>query len=552
MSLHLFILLQSKFILKNATHAVLWAVNQLIPHGKATFPLGRRHNRLPTLANALFSIPLLVLGLLFATLQAEAQTISGSVFASSCSKVGGGGLAITVTLPNGTALSVPVNLNGSWSFTIPEGAPEGTYTFTLNGGTPVAGYTLIKGAPNVIGANFTLMPPPIPDLTVNNTPINMNSPAQFYTCQMGLPPNYGLNFFGISSSAIVFGGQEFFCWRTLIYLADDLGNHSNPPIHITEWQNSFRPPQAFWFKLGSGRNYVVELQRKCCQDTGEEAIVSRKGWFKYSSLSTADVNFTYMATNTVENINNDSPINGKIARSETHPGPQLGRYSIGMDASPTSGNNIQNYQYKIFELNCSNGQFIQPAIYTSPVIVPQGGILSDNIPFLDLPIGDNDPVTPPFFTVPANTTGKCFAMTLDVTNPCGTVTATGYFTITTQCNFCLGTPGGEGEEPGMKHIGAILREDGYLDNMATKVSAFPNPGNTSVALAFSVETDNELVNLEIVEIASGRVVSKPIASEQLEKGEHLHLLDVSSFTPGLYQYRLSVGKTVVAGKFAKN
>ncbi len=499
-------------------------------------------------SKALFSIPLLVLGLFFLSSRIEAQTISGTVFTSSCATIGGG-LSISILLPNGSVISTPVNVNGTWSFTIPAGAHEGTYVFTLINAIPVAGYTLVKGGSNVVGANFTLSSPPIPDLTVNNISINMTSPAQFYTCQMGLPPNYGLNFFGISSTAIESGSSVYLCWRVLIYLADDLGNHPDPPIFTTSWQSDFRPPQAFWFKLGPGRNYVVELQRKCCQDEGDGAIVSIKGWFKYSSLTTADVDFTYMATNTVETINNDLPLNGKIPRSVTLPGAQLGRYSIGMDASPTSGNNIQSYQYKILEVDCIAGQILE-TLYTSPVITPQGGILSDNIPFLDLPIGDNDPNTPPFFTVPANFSNKCFAMTLGVTNPCGTITATGYFTITTQCNFCLSDPGTEID---LRSISGSVEEEGIFHNTGTaSVSLFPNPSSASIALTFNVETESDAVNLEIIEISSGRIIAKPITGEALVKGEYLRLLDVSTFTPGLYQYRLSVGKTVTVGKFAKN
>lgn len=513
--------------------------------------LKRRNRRNRTFSTLLFSMPLLVFGLFFLSFRAEAQTISGTVFSSSCATVGGGGLSISILRPNGSVATTPVNPNGTWSFTIPAGAPEGTYVFTLNNATPVAGYTSVKGGPNVVGANFTLSPPPIPDLMVNNIPINMASPAQFYTCQMGMPPNYGLNFFGILSSDIEYNGlgSSVYCWRVLIYIADDLGNHQDPPFITTDWKSDFRPPQAFWFKLGWGINYVVELQRKCCQDPGEAAIVSIKGWFKYSSLTTADVNFTYMATNTVETINNDLPLNGKIPRSATPSGAQLGRYSVGMDASPTSGNNIETYQYKILEIDCTSGQPFQ-TLYSSPVIAPPGGILSDNIPFLDLPIGDNDPNTPPFFTVPANFTNTCFAMVLDVSNPCGTVSATGYFTITTQCNFCLGDPGAEMD---LRSISGSDGAESPIQNVSTAlVSLFPNPSSASVALTFLVEGENDAVNLEIIEISSGRIVAKPISGEALGKGEYLRLLDVSSFTPGLYQYRLSVGKSVTVGKFAKN
>lgn len=243
------------------------------------------------------------------------------------------------------------------------------------------------------------------------------------------------------------------------------------------------------------------------------------GPFTYvTSIDDTDVDFSFLASNTVETINDDPILDGKVERSETLPGPELGPFTTGVDAQ-VSGTYLEEITYLIEETDCISGGD-GTVIYENTVPAPLN-MQPENFFFIDEVL---DPVTgDPFFIIPENTEGKCFKLTVTLTNPCGEKSAYSYFTITDECYYCFTNPqtGTEAEARGNT-------SQDRAGHSPPSLLPTPNPSATGL---FQLRIDRPM-RLEIFNGSGQR-----IKSLELEDSSGGFTLDLSSAPSGLYWYR---------------
>ena len=197
---------------------------------------------------------------------------------------------------------------------------------------------------------------------------------------------------------------------------------------------------------------MFELQYGCCDRDGkpQQLLAKKYGLMHYVSNPEApDVAFDFLASLTVDELNNagDNPVDGLEPISAVQPGPALGPFSIGIDATISGGNFLDEVTYTIDEVDCIG--FPTPiTIFETTVFVPDGN-QPENFLFLDQFTDPNviDPQTgeeTPWFAVVANTEDKCFRATVTVANQCGSFSNSSYFTITEDCYYCFTNDDGNG------------------------------------------------------------------------------------------------------------
>lgn len=196
--------------------------------------------------------------------------------------------------------------------------------------------------------------------------------------------------------------------------------------------------------------YKVELEYLCCEEGNEECCSDAGGEMKTTEFyyeivdaaSEIDIDISFTASQTIEDINGDPDIDGIIASTGGSPGPELGPLSGGVRIT-TVGFGVNSYTVNLFEVDCGNPNFTT-------------SISSQTIPY-----NGNESITYRFINISnwedIYTPNACYKVEVIVESICGTFTDEAFFTITNQCSFC--------------------RQAGKEDVYKNEINVYPNPSN---------------------------------------------------------------------------
>jgi hypothetical protein len=386
-----------------------------------------------------------------------AATISGYVF-NSCTNqpIANATIYISNNWP-GASFNVSTNSSGYWSFHFSNfGDPAGLYFIEVGqpqGASNYHSYTHPGG--NQSNMNLFVLPD-IYDVEINQTPVsNLNTPwypltlceeeqncLQIIDNSESVPDGtycYKVMLFGAAvdnqSSSLL---AESNCYsyneeRPNVGTANSCGAGTYGTFDLSALLGSSEVP------IIPGKVYHFEVKQFCCSegcDPEVSYVNTKKIYFRINGIGEVDVDFNFIASLPVDALNNqgDNPSDGLEPTSSVLPGPALGDISIGVDANVLAGSNIlESITYTIDEINCNNGG--NPITIFEETLPLTTGQQPANYLFLTEFL---DPITGlPWFFVDANTLGKCFELTVTVTNECGAVSNSSFFTITETCNFCL-------------------------------------------------------------------------------------------------------------------
>ncbi len=332
------------------------------------------------------------------------------------------------------------------------------------------------------------------------------------------------------------------CARIVAFVADQNGNKlSNIPFQVGdlyEFETDCReicataqvqldlqtPPTGF---------YLFELQMNCCGGTGTGGNfeVKKTGLLHFSTEpGFPDVDFDFIASLSVDDLNNqgDNPIDGLEPTSTILPGPELGPLSIGVDASVTGGSFLETITYTIEEVSCLNGG--NAAIIFEEILPLSTGQQPENYLFIDqfLDPGTGDP----WFFVDANTVGKCFKLTVTVTNMCGDISNFSFFTITESCQFCLQSNPESGSGQPFIEMVVIKGEEVFVEEESTiavesNLAIFPNPVRDKLLIKNS---SSHLANtIFFIRSSTGKLIHELSVSQG-----SIAELDLGEISNGLY------------------
>ncbi|MCB9037208.1 MAG: T9SS type A sorting domain-containing protein [Lewinellaceae bacterium] len=481
------------------------------------------------------------------------QFISGQVLRRVCGeKIPVAGAQVFIDHPGPLGGHVFTDDNGYWSYLILESDPEGTYKIDLVefSGTIPPYYLIDQGDPKNTNMNFI----------VNG--LDIQTPLYIVDCYDGEPAPMALD----SDEPTVFAacGEETLplvywdvmgelgldgegcdlesfpgCARLLIYEATAEGEISPEPIQESEWISAVDcrdlcAPSMVGIiaepDLEDGY-YLFELQYGCC-DSREGPVIldTQRGLVHYVSEPEAvDVEFKFLASNMVDILNgNDDPTDGVEETSDIGPGPELGPLTIGIDADIIDGNFLESITYMIEEVEC-NG-FGQPILLFEKTIPASDGVQPANFFFLDHFFDTS--TDQPYFYVDANTIDKCFRTTITVSNVCGEVSKSSYFTITETCQFCRPQEG----QPAFQTWESEVNNNPTSNDI--QLNVYPNPFKQDTQLEI-ILTIPAPVSLRIRNL-SGQVIRSWLFD--LEEGIHSFPLSLAEIPSGMYFVEWTAGK----------
>lgn len=478
------------------------------------------------------------------------QLIGGTVFRNICGeRVPLVGAKVFIDHPGPYIDHVFTGENGEWSYLITSGDPIGQYIIGVaepDGASP-GYYLLYKESPSNMNMNFEI------------EGIDIQTPLYMVDCYDGGPgltalsPGEATVFAACEEESLLhvywdvlgeLGLEEDCdltpfpgCARLQVYKSNAAGEiTSSTPVQKGGWFSEVDcrdlcSPSAVSITLEPGLKdgyYLFVLQYRCCE--GEEPVIldTQQGLVQFvSNPEPVDVDFNFIASLTVDNLNGSDPIDGLEATSDVRPGPALGPLSIGIDANIISGTFLESITYIIEEVDCSAG--LNPILLFEQSIPANDGVQPANFLFLDQFL---DPDTgEPYFFVNENTIGKCFRATVTVSNVCGEASKSSFFTITESCQFCLVQ-----EQQEVAGRAAFKTKTGFSLNNK-EVTIFPNPSQEEAWAELWLATPT-VVSLRIRDV-SGRVLQNQ--SLHLDAGAHSIPLQVSGLPSGLYLVEWSAG-----------
>lgn len=202
--------------------------------------------------------------------------------------------------------------------------------------------------------------------------------------------------------------------------------------------------------------YYVQVSYACC---GSEPISFVFYYAIEDAVSSADLTLKYTASSQIETLNGDLVLDGYIPYNGAVPGPELGPYSSGVRLSAVGMGAPNQYTLTLSSISCGSTGTGTP-IYSTTLSATNGQAVE--FKFHNIPNWSN-------IYVP----GKCYKVTLTGQGICGTVSKTGFFSITQQCISC---------RPGVDDRTDILSVD-------QEISLFPNPSNGMFQIAGTFERD---------------------------------------------------------------
>jgi hypothetical protein len=538
-------------------------VGSLSPLGEQGAREGGRQNL------SWFSIikPFGVVFLLLSLTLGNSQNLSGIVVdpCTGSRKIANAKIQIQLLSDQLQSWIATTNSNGQWSFTFSSEQPDGAYSVSVvspSDADPVQ-YTVNKPGADNMSLDFVAFPDVAP-ITIQNcidgSMVNVpeEGPAFLVNCE-GKEDNFP--FWAITIEAVESGivsptghcdliPLAPFCVNIRVWDADRDGNITGV---IPDYEEIFNSMDCRELCLGfAGRigiflsqanlvsgYYIIEFEINCCAERGPKKSIQQHVLLYEDGISTADAEFTYIASQLVEQINNEpQPYDGQIARSSVKPGPELGDLSIGLNIALPEESFITAYSVSVYEVGCT-GDDDEVLIYsTGETSAPYGQY---SYPFLFLTEILDQATGWPYFFVNSNTVGKCFKAKVSVENLCGSESAIGYFTITEQCQFCLleDTPDQAAALP--------LPREKALAVAAPRVSVFPNPA-TDKTWFIAEATEEGPVQIDLFN-AAGSWIARIVDEPATAKGRHgFEWARAGHLPPGIYFYRWSIGNAYGSGK----
>jgi hypothetical protein len=505
--------------------------------------------------------------LLLSLIPGNSQSLSGIVVdpCTGSRKIPNANIQIQLQSDPAQNWTAVTGSNGQWSFDFTSEQPDGAYTVkvvTPTGADPVQ-YIVNKPGPNQSLLDFVAFPDVAPIrmkncINGNTLSFEGEGPAYLVNCE-GNEDDF--SFWAVSvevvESGIVSPGGHCdliplapFCISLMVWDADRDGNIINNTPKYDQMFNMMDCRElclgfdngvgAYLFQLNlESGHYVFEFEINCCAKRGPRKSTKEHVFIYEEGISTADAEFTYIASQLVEQINNEpQPYDGQIARSSVKPGPALGDLSVGLNIALPEESFITAYSVSVYEVNCS-GADSEVLIYsTGETSAPYGQF---SYPFLFLTEILDQATGWPYFFVNSNTVGKCFKAKVSVENLCGSESAIGYFTITEQCQFCLleDTPDQAAALP--------LPREKALAVAAPGVSVFPNPA-TDKTWFIAEATEEGPVQIDLFN-AAGSWITRIVDEPATAKGRHgFEWARAGHIPPGIYFYRWSIGNAYGSGK----
>ncbi len=464
---------------------------------------------------------------------------------------------------------VQTNSSGQWFFSFTAEHPNGSYNVSVVSPTaaePTSGYTVTKPGSNNTQLNFSAFPD-IPMRLQNcwnssSIPLDGENTAYILNCDgnANIFQNWVFSIHAGEAGLLAPGGNcdiwsiAPYCITYKFWLSDQDKNRlgaapiSQQTFSYMDCRNlclGFEGAIGFYLsqvKLRSAAGfYMVDFEINCCSERGPSKRVSQHVFINQNGISTSDAEFTYLASNTVEGINNEpQPYDGHIARSAVKPGPALGDLSVGLNIALPAQNYITSYTVSVYETTCSgfdNDNLIYEEI--NPV-APMGQL---SYPYLFLTRILDAATQLPYFYVNSNTVGKCFKVKVSVTNACGSASTTGYFTITEQCQFCLIDNNPDLTQNSLR---GITRETQNISS-GSAIRLVNNPASGTAQFSVAMEQVGD-VYIDLYS-PSGQMLQRIAAMQGVEQGTHSINWVINTGTPsGLYLYKWKAGGESGAGK----
>ncbi|MFM2283070.1 MAG: hypothetical protein RL222_574, partial [Bacteroidota bacterium] len=253
-------------------------------------------------------------------------------------------------------------------------------------------------------------------------------------------------FFGVAAAVPAFqiNTNNVSCATATLFYNCNAITLNNNSTGATQYQLTLTPTNSAGSPTG-GAIYTSAWLTTCPTDlknlpgTNGTWLATNTGYFKLNileknSCNTQSANYCiFLQIATTPGPTENLTIYGKNSTnynpSQNIASPILvGCYSLGMSIG-TGGlgttNNITGYQYKIEEVNCSTGAVLS-ILYNGPTVAVTTTGAIPTVNFNQATINGN---TGYFGQNCATLTGKCYKLTLVVSNPCGTITDWSYFKI---------------------------------------------------------------------------------------------------------------------------
>jgi hypothetical protein len=356
-------------------------------------------------------------------------------------------------------------------------------------------------------------------------------------------------FFGVAAAVPAFqvNATNVSCGAATLFYNCAAITLNNNSTGATQYQLTLTPTNSSGTPTG-GAIYTSAWLTTCPSDLknlpGSNGIwlASNTGYFKLNILEKNSCNtqsaayciFLQIATTPgpTENLTIYGKNSTNYNPSQNIANPILvGCYSLGMSVG-TGGlgttNNITSYQYKIEEANCTTGAVLSVLYNGASVPI----ITSGAIPF----IGFNQAVingNQGYFGGNCNSLlGKCYKLTLTVSNPCGSATDWSYFKI---------------DNPPYYRMASTKNEEdiSFIEN---NFSIFPNPFKDKLTINYYLENEKK-VKIQLFDY-SGKEVINTTENNWSAVGNHTIEISTNDLPSGIYFYRADIDKLYL-GKIIK-
>ncbi len=356
---------------------------------------------------------------------------------------------------------------------------------------------------------FFGIPLAAPSFTINSTAVNCSTSTLFYNCNAITLNNnsigatqYQLTITPTNSSGTPIGGAIY----TSAWLATCPADLKNLP-----------GTNGTWLATNTGYFKINILEKNSCNTQSAAYCI----FLQIATTPGATENLTIYGKNST-NYNPSQNIASPIL---------VGCYSLGMSIG-TGGlgttNNITGYQYKIEEVNCATGAVLSP-LYNGPAIAVTTTGAIPTVNFNQATINGN---TGYFGQNCATLIGKCYKLTLTVSNPCGSTTDWTYFKI---------------DNPPYYRIASAKNEE-EISVIKNSFTIFPNPIKDKLIVSYYLENEKN-VNLQLFDFSGNEVIN---VSEQnwSALGNHTIEINTNDLPSGIYFYRADMDK-LYSGKIIK-
>lgn len=356
-------------------------------------------------------------------------------------------------------------------------------------------------------------------------------------------------FFGVAQATPSFkiNNTTVNCATSTLFYNCNAITLNNNSTGATQYQITITPTNSAGTAIG-GAIYNSAWLTTCPTDlknlpgTNGAWLASNTGYFKIAVLEKNSCNvqsasyciFVQIATTPgpTENLTIYGKNSTNYNPSQNIASPILvGCYSLGMSIG-TGGlgttNNITGYQYKIEEVNCSTGAVLS-TLYNGPTVAVTTSGAIPTINFNQATINGN---TGYFGQNCATLIGKCYKLTLVVSNPCGTATDWTYFKIDNPPYYRTANPNVKTDE--------VITKNNF--------SIAPNPFVNQFNIQYYLDENNK-VNVQLFDF-TGKEVLNLSNDTWNEKGNHSIEINTNDLPKGMYIYRIQADE-VRTGKIIK-